>query len=63
VENIGTSLGRMLVVFTPGFEHFWLERAHLMATFGDQVDPELLLALQDKYHADMGGRARQYSNA
>jgi quercetin dioxygenase-like cupin family protein len=62
VVNIGTTPGRMLVILTPpGFEQFWRERAELLATQGDQVDPAAMLALQTKYHMDTGGQVRQFS--
>jgi len=52
----------MLVILSPpGFEQFWAERAQQLATYGDQVDPALVLNLQEKYHVDMGGQARQFS--
>lgn len=61
IENTGNSIGRMLVILTPpGFEQFWAERAKLLATFGNAVDPSLIVALQEKYHLDMGGQARQF---
>jgi len=61
VENVGTDMGRMLVVLAPpGFEQFWAERAQQIAAFGPQVDPALILALQEKYHMDTGGQARQF---
>jgi quercetin dioxygenase-like cupin family protein len=61
IENIGTTTGRMLVILTPaGFEGFWAERAQLPTTAGSQVDPGALLALQEKYHMDTGGRVRQF---
>jgi quercetin dioxygenase-like cupin family protein len=63
VENIGATVGRMLVILTPpGFEGFWAERARLAATGGNPVAPAVLLALQEKYHVDMGGQARQFSS-
>jgi quercetin dioxygenase-like cupin family protein len=63
VENIGTSMGRMLVILTPpGFEQFWAERARQLAIYGPQVDPALVVALQEKYHMDTGGQARQFVN-
>jgi hypothetical protein len=53
----------MLVILTPsGFEGFWAERAQLPTTSGNQVDPEALLALQEKYHVDAGGQVRQFSS-
>lgn len=62
VENIGTGMGRMLVFLTPpGFEQFWAERAQQLATYGPQVDPALVVALQEKYHMDTGGQARQFA--
>jgi quercetin dioxygenase-like cupin family protein len=62
IENIGTTTGRMLVILTPaGFEGFWAERAQLPTTAGNQVDPAALLALQEKYHMDTGGKVRQFS--
>ncbi|MCE7982774.1 MAG: cupin domain-containing protein [Caldilinea sp. CFX5] len=64
IENIGTTVGRMLVFLTPpGFEQFWVERAQQFATYGAQVDPALLLALQQKYQMDMGGQVRQFVKA
>ncbi len=64
IENIGSSMGRMLVVLTPsGFEQFWAERSQQIETFGAQVDPALVLALQEKYHMDTGGQARQFTKA
>jgi quercetin dioxygenase-like cupin family protein len=64
VENIGTTPGRMLVLLTPpGFEQFWRERAELAARHGDNVDPAMMLALQQKYHMDTGGQIRQFSTA
>lgn len=63
VENIGTTPGRMLVILMPpGFEQFWRERAELLATLGDKVDPGTMLALQQKYHMNTGGQVRQFSN-
>lgn len=62
IENIGTTTGRMLVILTPpGFEQFWAERAQLLATYGDHVDPALVLALQQKYYFDTGDHVRQFS--
>jgi len=62
IENIGATVGRMLVILTPpGFEGFWAERAQLMATYGNEVDPAVMLALQEKHHVDMGGQARQFT--
>jgi mannose-6-phosphate isomerase-like protein (cupin superfamily) len=62
IENVGATVGRMLVILTPpGFEGFWAERAELMATGGNQVDPAVMLALQEKYQVDMGGQARQFT--
>jgi quercetin dioxygenase-like cupin family protein len=62
VENVGTTPGRMLVILTPaGFEGFWAERAQLPTTSGNQVDPAALLALQEKYLMDTGGKVRQFS--
>ncbi len=61
VENIGMSMGRMLVLLTPpGFEQFWAERAEQLATYGPAVDPALVLALQEKYQMDTSGEARQF---
>lgn len=61
VENVGTRMGRMLVLLTPsGFEQFWAERARQLETYGPKVDPALVLALQEKYHMDTGGQARQF---
>jgi quercetin dioxygenase-like cupin family protein len=61
VENIGTEMGRMLVILTPpGFEQFWAERAQQLASYGNQVEPASVLALQEKYHMDTGGQARQF---
>lgn len=63
IENVGTATGRMLVILTPpGFEGFWAERAQLLASYGDQVDAAMLLALQNKYHVDMGGQVRLLAN-
>jgi quercetin dioxygenase-like cupin family protein len=63
IENIGTTTGRMLVILSPaGFEGFWAERAELAASAGGQLAPEALLALQQKYHMDAGGRVRQLTN-
>jgi mannose-6-phosphate isomerase-like protein (cupin superfamily) len=62
IENIGATVGRMLVILTPpGYEGFWAERAQQIATYGNEVDPALIRALQDKYHVDMGGQARQFA--
>jgi quercetin dioxygenase-like cupin family protein len=62
VENVGTTMGRMLVILTPpGYEGFWAERSALLATDGSQVDPARILALQEKYHVDMAGQVRQFS--
>lgn len=62
IENIGTTVGRILVILTPpGFEQFWAERAQQLATYGAQVDPALVLALQQKYHFDIGGQVRQFA--
>ena len=62
VENVGATAGRMLVILTPaGFEGFWAERAQLPTTSGSQVDAGALLALQEKYHMDTGGKVRQFS--
>jgi quercetin dioxygenase-like cupin family protein len=62
VENIGATPGRMLVILTPpGFEHFWKERADLMAAHGGNIDAATLLALQEKYHMDTGGQVRQFT--
>jgi quercetin dioxygenase-like cupin family protein len=64
IENVGTATGRMLVILTPaGFEGFWAERAQLPTAAGNQVDPGALLALQEKYHMDTGGRVRQFSKS
>ena len=64
IENIGTTMGRMLVILTPaGFEGFWAERAQLATSSGNQVDPGALLALQQKYRMDTGGRVRQFSKS
>jgi hypothetical protein len=52
----------MLVFLTPaGFEGFWAERAQQPTTSGNQADPAALLALQEKYHMDTGGKVRQFS--
>jgi quercetin dioxygenase-like cupin family protein len=62
VENVGSTMGRMLVLLTPpGFEQFWVERAQQLATYGNQIDPATVLALQEKYHQDMGGQIRVFS--
>ena len=64
VENVGNATSRMLVFLTPaGFEGFWAERAQLPAASGNQVDSGALLALQEKYHMDTGGRVRQFSKS
>jgi quercetin dioxygenase-like cupin family protein len=63
VENIGATAGRMLVILTPpGFEGFWAERAQMLASGGNQIDPAVLQALQEKHHVDMGGRVRQFAD-
>lgn len=61
IENVGTTTGRMLVILMPpGFEQFWAERAQQLAAYGDNVDPALVLALQEKYHVDMSGQVRRF---
>jgi quercetin dioxygenase-like cupin family protein len=59
LRNIGSGVGTYLVHLTPpGFEQFWAERARQLEANGGEVDPALVLALQEKYHVDMGGRIR-----
>lgn len=61
IENMGPRMGRMLVILTPpGFEQFWAERARYLADHGGHEEPAVLLALQEKYHMDMGGKVRGF---
>jgi quercetin dioxygenase-like cupin family protein len=59
LRNTTSGYGTYLVHLTPpGFEQFWAERAKQIETHGGEVDPALVLALQEKYHVDMGGKVR-----
>jgi quercetin dioxygenase-like cupin family protein len=63
VINSGPGLGRLLVYLSPpGFEQYWKEMAHLLSVYDGQPAPELVIALQEKYHMDTGGQARQFIN-
>ena len=62
IENVGPGIGRMLVILTPpGFEQFWAERAQYVTDHGHPEDETALLALQEKYHMDTGGRVRGFA--
>lgn len=63
VINPGPGLGRLLVTLSPpGFEQYWKEMAHLLSVYAGQPAPELVIALQEKYHMDTGGQARRFIN-
>ena len=54
VANVGTTRATILIVLTPpGFEGFWVELAER-----GNLTREESLALQGKYHVDMGGKVR-----
>lgn len=58
--NVGTGPARFIVVLAaPGFEGFWREMADLRARAGGPPDPDVVLALQRKYHMSTGGEARR----
>lgn len=62
IANVGTNRGRILVLLTPpGFEGYWKEMSQLMQSSGGSVDPEVALATQAKYHVDMLGQARKFT--
>jgi quercetin dioxygenase-like cupin family protein len=59
LRNVGSGFGTYLVHLTPpGFEQFFAARARQIAVNGGDVDPAFVLALQEKYHVDMGGKIR-----
>jgi quercetin dioxygenase-like cupin family protein len=59
--NVGTGPARLLVILSPpGYEGFWREIAELRAALGGPPDPEVVLALQRKYHLTTGGQARRF---
>ncbi len=63
VINAGPGWGRLLVTLSPpGFEQYWKEMAHLLSIYAGQPAAELVLALQEKYHMETGGQARQFIN-
>jgi len=62
ITNIGQEVGRLLIFLTPpGFERYWEEMSRLLEVTGGKPDPNQVLALQEKYHMDMKGKARQFS--
>jgi quercetin dioxygenase-like cupin family protein len=62
IANIGPTRGRLLIFLTPpGFEQYWDEMSHLLEATDGKPDPDQVLMLQEKYHMDMKGRARQFS--
>jgi quercetin dioxygenase-like cupin family protein len=59
VANSGPGPARILIVLSPpGFEGYWREMAGLPLVDG-RPDPAAVLALQEKYGMDTGGKARQ----
>ncbi len=63
VINLGPGLGRLLVTLSPpGFEQYWKEMARLLSVYAGQPAPELVITLQEKYHMDTKGQARQFVN-
>ena len=62
IANIGQNVGRVLVYLTPpGFEGYWEEMSRLLETSGGKPESAQVIALQEKYHMDAGGRARQFA--
>jgi hypothetical protein len=62
IANIGLTHGRLLIFLTPpGFEQYWDEMSRLLEATDGKPDPDQVLFLQEKYHMDMKGRARQFS--
>jgi quercetin dioxygenase-like cupin family protein len=63
VANTGTEGGKILVVLSPpGFEGYWREMSALLAASSGPPDPAQVLALQQRYHMDTGGQARQFTH-
>lgn len=63
IANVGATRGRMLVFLTPsGFEGYWNEMAQLMEKSDGPVDPQVVLAIQQKYHVDMLGQTRNFKD-
>jgi quercetin dioxygenase-like cupin family protein len=61
VANAGPREATLLVILTPpGFEQYWAEMAKLLASTGGKPGPDRVLALQEKYNLDTGGKARQF---
>ncbi|RIK45862.1 MAG: hypothetical protein DCC58_05130 [Chloroflexi bacterium] len=61
ISNPGPGATRMLVILTPpGFEGFWREMSALLAGDGAPPSPEMVLALQRKYHMATAGQARRF---
>jgi quercetin dioxygenase-like cupin family protein len=59
--NVGSGPAHVLVILSPpGYEGFWREIAELRATLGGPPDPEMVLALQRKYHLATDGQARRF---
>ncbi len=62
IANTGTTEGKLLIVLTPsGFEKYWEEMSKLLIATNGKPDPSAVLVLQEKYHMDMGGKARQFT--
>jgi quercetin dioxygenase-like cupin family protein len=60
IANVGADRGRILVFLAPpGFEMYWNEMSRLMGS--GPVDPEVALATQAKYHVDMLGGPRKFT--
>jgi quercetin dioxygenase-like cupin family protein len=62
ITNVGNRSGRLLVILTPpGFEGYWEEMSRLLAASSGRPDASLVLSLQQKYHMDSEGQARQFT--
>jgi quercetin dioxygenase-like cupin family protein len=61
LANPGPLPAKILIILTPpGYEGYWEEMAQHLAT-GNPPGPDLVLALQQKYHLETGGQVRQFS--
>jgi mannose-6-phosphate isomerase-like protein (cupin superfamily) len=62
ITNMGQRVGRLLIFLTPpGFERYWEEMSRLLEVTNGKPDQNQVLVLQEKYHMDMKGKARQFS--
>ena len=59
LANPGPGPTKLLIILTPpGYEGFWDEMAKHLAS-GTPPSPEMVAALQQKYHLETGGQVRQ----